>query len=50
MRGNGLYMIRAGRARIINKSENAEEKPMAYLGRGDTVGEMALLTGEPHGV
>jgi NTE family protein len=47
--GDGLYMIRAGRARIVSHAENGEEKTIAYLGRGDTVGEMALLTSEPHG-
>jgi len=47
--GEGLYLIRSGRARIVSKGETDEEKTIAYLGRGDTVGEMALLTGEPHG-
>ncbi len=27
----------------------AKRKTIVYLGRGDAVGEMALLTGEPHG-
>ena len=46
--GDGLYFIRSGRARIVSQGENGAEKTVAYLGRGDAVGEMALLTGEPH--
>jgi NTE family protein len=46
--GDGLYLIKSGRVRIVSKTEKGEEKTMAYLGRGDAVGELALLTGEPH--
>src|SRR5450755_2842331 len=42
-----LYLIRNGRVRITSKVEGAQDKPIAYLGRGDAVGELALLTGEP---
>ena len=47
--GDGLYFIRSGRARIMTHGDKGEEKTVAYLGRGDAVGEMSLLTGEPHG-
>src|SRR4029077_2159088 len=40
-------LIRNGRVRITSQGEGAQEKPIAYLGRGDAVGELALLTGEP---
>jgi len=46
--GDSLYLIRAGRVRISSKSTSSNpEKAVAYLGRGDAVGELALLTGEP---
>src|SRR5471030_1800476 len=46
--GESLYLIRAGRVRIASKVENGLEKAIAYLGRGDAIGELALFTGEPH--
>jgi NTE family protein len=45
--GDSLYLIRNGRVRIASKSDSGQEKPIAYLGRGDAIGELALLTGEP---
>src|SRR5690242_1148844 len=45
--GDHLYLIRSGRVRIVSKSDSGQEKPVAYLGRGDAIGELALLTGEP---
>jgi len=46
--GDGLYLIKSGRVRIVTKTDKGEEKTLAFLGRGDSVGELALLTGEPH--
>ena len=46
--GDGLYLIKSGRLRITARSDKGEEKTIAYLGRGDAVGELALLTSEPH--
>lgn len=46
---DGLYFIRSGRARILTRGDDGTDKTLAYLGRGDAVGEMSLLTGEPHG-
>ena len=43
---DGLYLIRSGRVRVTTQTVK-EEKTMAYLGRGDAVGELSLLTGEP---
>jgi len=45
--GDSLYLIRTGRVKIVSKHENGQEKLIAYLGRGDAIGELALLTGEP---
>jgi NTE family protein len=45
--GDSLYLIRNGRVRIASKTDTPQEKAIAYLGRGDAVGELALLTGEP---
>src|SRR5262245_42748410 len=45
--GDRLYLIRNGRVRIASKGDAGQEKAIAYLGRGDGVGELALLTGEP---
>src|SRR5262245_59493383 len=48
--GESLYLIRNGRVRITSKNDagkEGKEKAVAYLGRGDAVGELNLLTGEP---
>src|SRR5258706_8823964 len=45
--GDSLYLIRNGRVRIASKADGGQDKAIAYLGRGDAVGELALLTGEP---
>jgi NTE family protein len=42
---DGFYLIRSGRVRITTHAEK-EEKIVAYLGRGDAVGELSMLTGE----
>src|SRR5258706_13112185 len=47
--GDHLYLIRNGRVRISSKDEVAQDKTVAYLGLGDAVGELALLTGELQG-
>jgi NTE family protein len=45
--GDILYLIRNGRVRIVSRTPTGHDKSIAYLGRGDAVGELALLTGEP---
>lgn len=42
---DGLYLIRSGRVRVIT-AVGPDEKTIAYLGRGDAVGELSMLTGE----
>jgi len=44
--GNALYLIHSGRIRIT-KEENKQEKVIAYLGRGECLGTVSLLTGKP---
>jgi CRP/FNR family transcriptional regulator, cyclic AMP receptor protein len=44
---DALYVIMAGRVRISITGPAGEEKVLAFLGVGDVVGEMGLLSGEP---
>ncbi len=43
----GLFVIKAGAVAAFVSSEGGVEREVATLGRGECVGEMALLTGEP---
>lgn len=45
--GNTLYMIIAGKIKIVRQSKNGEEVILAVLSSGDFCGEMALLDGLP---
>src|SRR5439155_17424909 len=45
--GDCFHLVRNGRVRIASKAQTGADKAIAYLGRGDAVGELALLTGEP---
>lgn len=46
--GDSLFLIESGKVRVhSHQTEHGEEKDVAWLGKGDTVGEMALLTGQP---
>jgi NTE family protein len=42
---DGLYLLRSGRVRITTHAQK-NETIVAYLGRGDAIGELSLLTGE----
>lgn len=44
--GDAMYIVRSGRLRVI-QTQNGQEKPTSYISRGESVGEMSLLTGEP---
>lgn len=44
---DSLYLIVSGQLRILVESDNAEPKYHQDLGRGQTVGEIGLLTGNP---
>jgi len=45
--GNILYVIEAGRVRIVIASPEGRELEIAEYGPGEFVGDMALLDGEP---
>ncbi|MBI4349066.1 MAG: cyclic nucleotide-binding domain-containing protein [Elusimicrobia bacterium] len=44
--GDAFYLIASGQCRLINERAG-REIVSAFLGRGDSLGEMSLLTGEP---
>lgn len=43
----GLYVIESGLVSAMGVGESGQEQELATLGKGECVGEMALLTGEP---
>ncbi len=48
--GDSLYIIVSGSVRILKSSKTSkvsDKDTLAYLNRGDVLGEMALLAGEP---
>ncbi len=45
--GDGWYLVMAGRLRVVvTDATTGEERAIAELGRGESVGEMALITGD----
>jgi eukaryotic-like serine/threonine-protein kinase len=46
-RGDNMYVLVEGKVRVPIFDESGSEKLVFHLGRGDLVGEMALLTGDP---
>ncbi len=48
--GDSLYIVLSGSVRILKSNaalKDLEKNTLAYLNRGDVLGEMALLAGEP---
>lgn len=45
--GDALYVILTGRVRVIVEGPDGTSRAVAEIGRGESVGEMAILTGEP---
>ncbi len=45
--GDSLAVVVNGKLRVISRRESGEESIVAELGRGETVGEMAVVSGEP---
>jgi predicted acylesterase/phospholipase RssA len=43
--GDCLYLVSSGRLAVIRESEDAEDVLLGEVGRGDTVGEIAVLSG-----
>ena len=44
--GDSLYIVINGRLRVAIQGQDGKERSVAELGRGETVGEMAMLGGE----
>ena len=44
---DSLFIVMSGRLRVATTTAEGLEVPLAELGAGETVGEMALLSGEP---
>jgi NTE family protein len=42
-----LYLVAAGRLRVVTTDDDGDEVQLAEIGRGDLVGEMALITNRP---
>lgn len=47
-KGNAFYVILSGRCRIFTKVKTGRERTFGHLRRGDSFGEVALLTGEDY--
>src|SRR4029078_6741752 len=45
--GDALYVVVSGRLSVVVGTTPHDERSIAEIGRGETVGEMALLTGAP---
>ncbi len=45
--GDGLYIVLTGRLLIVYTEDDGHERLLAEVGVGETVGEVALITGEP---
>ena len=45
--GDTLYIVVNGRLRVVTHDAEGEERVLAELGTGETVGEMAVISGEP---
>ena len=45
--GDSLFLVISGRIRVVRHTANRPDVVLAELGAGETVGEMALITGEP---
>lgn len=45
--GDGLFFVIQGRLGVWGKDQSGQRLKIADIGRGETIGEMALFTGEP---
>lgn len=45
--GDTLYIVKSGVLEVVASREGADSTTLAYLGEGEVVGELALLTGSP---
>lgn len=45
--GDSMYILVSGRLRVLLEGEDGEPRVLGEIGRGETVGEIALVTGDP---
>jgi CRP-like cAMP-binding protein len=45
--GDRLYIVKAGVLEVVSARDGGDPTTLAYLGEGEVVGELALLTGSP---
>lgn len=45
--GDGLYLVVAGRLRAVIEDDSGERRVVREMGRGESIGEMALVSGAP---
>ncbi|MET0553860.1 MAG: cyclic nucleotide-binding domain-containing protein [Vicinamibacteria bacterium] len=45
--GDRLYIVKSGVLEVLASRDGTESVPIAYLGEGEVLGELALLTGSP---
>ncbi|MFL6293248.1 MAG: patatin-like phospholipase family protein [Thermoanaerobaculia bacterium] len=45
--GDRLYLVASGRLAIVRELPNGEDVLLSHVGRGESVGEVAVLTGNP---
>ena len=46
-KGEEMYVVQSGLVQVLKKVGNEEERPLATLGRGEFLGEMAILNNKP---
>ena len=46
-KGEEMYVVQSGLVQVLKKVGNDEERPLATLGRGEFLGEMAILNNKP---
>jgi NTE family protein len=45
--GDSMYMVMGGRLRALAHSDGGDERMLGEISRGESVGELSLITGEP---
>ena len=45
--GDSMYMVMGGRLRALGRADGVGERILGEISRGESVGELALITGEP---
>src|SRR6185503_11415432 len=45
--GDRLYIVKSGVLEVVTARDGGDPTTLAYLGEGEVVGELALLTGSP---